>query len=127
MIPDTNRPVYLNLIQIRLPIAGFMSILHRLSGMLMFLAIPFLLYLLDLSLSTQQGFETAKSILLHPFILIAQAVLIWSILHHLLAGIRFLLLDIDIGIDKPYYRYTAWVVTLAAPLLSILIIWGWLV
>lgn len=118
MIRSGNRPVYLNLIRIRLPVAGFMSILHRVSGLLLFLAILPMLYLLDLSLQGPAGFNQAGELLGGCVFAIALFVVLWSVVHHLLAGIRYLLLDVDIGVDRPQYRYTAWAVVIAAPLLA---------
>lgn len=118
MIRSGNKPVYLNLIQIRLPIAGFMSILHRVSGLFLFLAIVPLIYMLDLSLSSPAGFVEAAELLGGCLFSIALFVVLWSVIHHLLAGLRYLLLDIDIGIDRPHYRYTAWAVVIAAPVMA---------
>ena len=75
MLRIGNRPVYLNLIQIRLPMAGFMSILHRVSGLFLFLAIPPLLYLLDLSLASPAGFIEARAELSSGIYLVALFVL----------------------------------------------------
>jgi succinate dehydrogenase / fumarate reductase cytochrome b subunit len=47
--------------------------------------------------------------------------MLWGLLHHLLAGVRYLLLDIHIGIDKPWYRYTAWAVLVAAPVMALIL------
>lgn len=118
MIRSGNKPVYLNLFQIRLPIAGFMSILHRVSGLFLFLAIVPLIYLLDLSLRGSTGFNEAGELLGGCLYSIALFVVLWSVFHHLLAGIRYLLLDVDIGIDRPRYRYTAWAVVIVAPVLA---------
>lgn len=116
-----NRPVYLNLLQIRLPVAGIMSIVHRITGVLMFLATPFLIYLLDLSLQDAQGFARAGQVFGSAPGALMLFGLLWGLLHHLLAGIRYLLLDVHIGVDKPWYRYTAWAVLLAAPLLGLIL------
>lgn len=113
-----SRPVFLNLMRIRLPIAGFMSILHRLTGLLLFLFIPFLLYLMQLVLTDEAGYVAAAGYLASPIVDFIVFVLLWSLMHHLLAGIRYLLLDIHIGVERPVYRYTAWSVVLAAPLLA---------
>lgn len=109
-----KRPVFLNLMQIRFPITAIMSIAHRLTGVLLFLTLPFLIYALDRSLQNKASFthilECLDSI---PFKIIL-ALLVWSLLHHLLAGIRYLLLDIDIGIEKQQARSTAWLVIVLA-------------
>lgn len=107
------RPKYLSLpallFEIRLPLPGWVSILHRISGLLLFF--PFaawLLYLLDTSLISEQGFERVRGhYLQHPVVKLALLVFIWSFCHHLCAGIRFLFLDIDKGIDLKTARLTS--------------------
>ena len=94
-----RRPKHLDLVKIRLPVPGFVSILHRVSGALMFLLIPFLLYLLDRSLASPESYAALKGVLGHWFVKLVLFVLLWSFLHHLFAGIRFLLLDVHVGTD----------------------------
>ena len=108
-----NRPVYLNLFKIRLPVPGIVSLAHRVSGVLLFLAIPFAIYLLDLSITTSDGFNQALEILQQPVVMLVQLVLVWSIAHHFFAGIRFLLIDFDIGIGKAPSNISAWLVLVA--------------
>ncbi|WP_260293923.1 succinate dehydrogenase, cytochrome b556 subunit [Sedimenticola hydrogenitrophicus] len=116
-----NRPVYLDLTQFRFPIAAIMSVGHRASGVLMILAIPFLAYALDLSLSGPEGFAEAKMILDGLFIKLVLFVVLWALLHHLLAGIRFLLIDIHLGVEKEIATKSAQAVMVAAPVLAVLI------
>lgn len=116
----TKRPVHLNLAQIKLPIAGILSILHRVTGALMVLATPFAIYLLDVALDGQSGFETAVGLLDGPLFTLLVFVVVWAVLHHLLAGIRYLLIDVHLGVEKPAYQQTAWAVVVAAPLLALL-------
>ena len=118
--PDT-RPFYLNLIKIRLPIPGVVSIFHRISGVLMFLAIPIAIYILDLSLQGEQGFLQASELLSHPLSQLILLVLTWSIIHHLFAGIRFLFIDFDIGVEKEQSIKTAWLVIFAEIITLLLI------
>lgn len=120
MINNNKRPVFLNLFQIRLPIAGVMSIAHRIAGVLMFLSLPFWLYLLELSLASAEGYARAVSLLGSNWLLPVYALLFWAVMHHLLAGIRYLLLDVDIAIEKPLYRTTALSVLIAAPVIVLL-------
>lgn len=121
MLDTRNRPVYLNLLQIRLPIAGIMSIVHRITGVLMFLATPFLILLLDLSLSTPDGFARAGELIHSGLGMLLLFGMLWGLMHHLLAGIRYLLLDIHVGVEKPHYRHTAWVVLVGSPVLALLL------
>lgn len=116
-----NRPVYLDLKQFRFPIAAIMSVGHRASGVLMILAIPFLAYILDLSLAGPDGFAAVKTILDSLFIKLVLFVVLWAMLHHLLAGIRFLLIDFDMGVEKEIATKSAQAVMVAAPVLAVLI------
>ena len=116
-----NRPKYLNLLKIHLPITGIASINHRLSGLILFLAIPFSLYLFQLSLTSRTGFTEMLLFLSSPWIKLALVVLLWSFLHHLLAGFRFLLIDQNIGISLSVARKTAWFVVFTALMLTLVI------
>ena len=118
------RPVYLNLLKIKLPLTGIVSFAHRISGVLLFLALPFAVYLLDLSIESEQSFAKAQQILNQPLIILVQILLLWAITHHFFAGIRFLLIDADIGVDKPQARIGAWLVLLAEVITLIAIVYG---
>jgi succinate dehydrogenase / fumarate reductase cytochrome b subunit len=118
------RPVFLNLFQIRLPVAGIMSIAHRAAGVLLFLLIPFAIAILSLSLSDEAGFQQVQAYWQEPLMRISVFVMLWALMHHFLAGIRYLLIDIHIGVQAPYYRRSAWLVLLTAPLLALLVLWG---
>ncbi len=84
----------------RLPLAGKLSILHRVSGALLFLALPlFLLPLFGQSVSSPAGFEEFSRYASHPITKVVLLVLIWAYLHHFCAGIRYLLFDLHIGAD----------------------------
>ena len=120
MQPD-DRPVFLNLFQFRFPIAAIMSVGHRASGILMVLVLPFLIYLLDISLQDEQGFAAARDILQHGLVKLILFLLLWALLHHLLAGIRYLLIDFEIGVDKQSGRQSATAVMVAAPVLALII------
>jgi len=118
------RPKYLSLpallFEIRLPLPGWVSILHRVSGLLLFLGTVWLLFLLDRSLVSEAGFESIKRYTAHPLVKIALLVLIWSYSHHFCAGIRFLFLDIHKGIDKETARLTSIIVIVAGLALTAL-------
>lgn len=119
----TPRPRFLDLRKIRLPLPGVVSIFHRASGLLLVAAIPFAIWLLDLSLRDAQGFDEARTLLSHPLSRLVVIVLAWSLAHHLLAGIRFLLLDLDIGIARPKARAGAWAVLAVSLSLTVLAVW----
>lgn len=116
-----SRPVYLNLFQIKMPIMAIMSILHRASGALLVLAIPYIAYLLSQSLASEQGFLQVQQHLSGFIVRFLLLILGWSILHHLLSGIRFLFIDFDIGVDKINGRLTAWMVTIIAAAVAMLV------
>lgn len=120
MAQTNPRPVFLNLFQIKLPVTGIVSIAHRISGMLLFFSLPGALYLLGLSLSSAAGFQRAVTILQSlPFRLLA-LLTIWALLHHLLAGLRFLLIDLDIGVDRANARASALSVIVGGVVLALL-------
>ena len=122
-VRDT-RPFYLNLLKIRLPVPGIVSIFQRISGILLFIAIPCFIYLLDLSLQGREGFSQASDLLSLPLIKLILIALIWSLVHHFFAGIRFLLADFDIGISKQQTIKTAWLVIFVEVITMIYIIAG---
>lgn len=121
-----KRPVYLNLFKIHLPIAGMVSLAQRLSGILMFLAMPFIVYLLDLSVQSSAGFDRAMTLLQHPLLLAVQILLVWALAHHLFAGIRFLLIDADLGVDMQAANYSAWLVIALSVLTTVIVSLGML-
>jgi len=94
-------------IHYRLPLAGVVSIFHRISGALMFLLLPFVLYLLDKSITSEISFEYFKGYTSRFPVKLALLVLIWAYLHHFCAGIRYLFADFHIGLDKDSGRKTA--------------------
>jgi succinate dehydrogenase / fumarate reductase cytochrome b subunit len=103
-----QRPKHLALNEIRLPLAGFASILHRVSGAGLFLMLPLLIWLLQLSLGSTQGsaemFAAVTGNWLVKLILLG---LIWAFLHHFCTGIRILLIDIHVGVEKEQARSSA--------------------
>jgi len=119
-----SRPVYLNLIKIRLPLPGIVSFAHRITGVILFLFIPFAVYLLDLSIESQQSFIKVQQLLNQPLMLMLQILVLWSIAHHFFAGIRFLLIDAEIGVEKSQARIGAWLVLIAEAVTLFVIIFG---
>lgn len=91
----------------RLPLAGIVSILHRAGGLLMFLLLPFILYLLDLSLTSETTFDYLGGFTSGWFVKLVILGLAWAYLHHFCAGIRFLFLDFHVGVDKESGRKSA--------------------
>lgn len=105
------RPVYLNLVRIRLPLPGLVSILHRISGAALFLfGIPLLLLGLQWSLASEETFASLRAVVDQPFVKLVVFGLVWAYLHHFCAGIRFLLLDVHRGIELQPARRSSVVV-----------------
>jgi succinate dehydrogenase / fumarate reductase cytochrome b subunit len=125
MTNQTPAPVYLNLFRIRFPVGAVTSIAHRLSGACLFLSLPFWIYLLDQSLTGPDGFAQALGILQSTWVRIGLLLAAWSFFHHLLAGVRFLLLDTGVGCELRQARRSAWLVNIAG-LAMTLACAGWL-
>jgi succinate dehydrogenase / fumarate reductase cytochrome b subunit len=89
-----------DLLAYRLPMAGKVSILHRISGALLFLCLPGLIALFAMSFSSEAGFKAMSTVVGSPLVKLILLVLIWGYLHHFCAGIRYLALDLHIGVDK---------------------------
>ncbi len=105
-----QRPKFLTLSAIRLPLAGYVSILHRVSGAGLFLLLPWLIYLFELSVSNQESHARFQAYVAHPLVKLFLFGLIWAFLHHFCAGVRFLLLDLHVGIEKQQSQISARVV-----------------
>jgi succinate dehydrogenase / fumarate reductase cytochrome b subunit len=109
-----KRPVFLDLWRIKLPAMGLASILHRVSGVLMVLSIPLFAHLFHQSLEGPEGFAAASATLASWPVRLFLLVLAWSLLHHLFAGVRYLALDLGLGLDREAARRSAQVVIGAA-------------
>jgi succinate dehydrogenase / fumarate reductase cytochrome b subunit len=107
MKQSTQRPVFLNLLQIRLPLGGVLSIIHRVSGVLLVLAIPALIYFLQLLNGGEESFTQALAILNTVPGKIILSLIIWLLIQHSMSGIRHLLMDLDFSYDKRIARKTA--------------------
>ena len=118
-----QRPKYLSLsailFQIRLPLPGWVSILTRISGAL--LVFPFaawLLYLLHLSLTSEQGFAHLREYLDMPLAKLGLILLVWAYAHHFCAGVRYLLLDLNKAIELRPARVSAGIVLVVSLLVT---------
>ena len=117
-----RRPVYLNLVRIRLPLPGIVSILHRISGAALFLfAIPVVLFAMQTSVESAAGFASLQSMFANPLCKLVLVGLLWAYLHHFFAGIRYLLIDLHVGDDLAPARQSS-VAVLGASLILTLII-----
>ncbi|HZP89282.1 MAG TPA: succinate dehydrogenase, cytochrome b556 subunit [Burkholderiales bacterium] len=116
-----TRPKYLDLAKIRLPLPGLVSILHRISGFGLFLFLPFLLYLLQSSLASPDSYIRYRGTIEQPFVKVILIGLLWAYVHHFLAGIRFLALDLHYGIDLPQARNTSRMVLTVSLVLTLIL------
>jgi succinate dehydrogenase / fumarate reductase cytochrome b subunit len=117
------RPVYLDLLRIRLPLAGWVSILHRVSGALLFLTLPLGVWLLSVSLSGEAGFQQVKEWVSHSLARLCVLVLVWALAHHFFAGLRHLALDVHWGVDLRRARLSSVAVLLASTLVTVVAAW----
>ena len=124
MSRDT-RPVFLNLFQIRLPLQGIASITHRVTGVLLFLAIPLILWLLMKASASSADYDWVIEVINNPIFLPFTFLITWVFWHHLLAGIRFLLLDVDIGIARQASRQSALLAIVLGLIAAILSTLAW--
>ncbi len=118
-----KRPKNLDLTTIRLPLPGKVSILHRVSGAGLFLCFPVMLWLFGASVGSPESFAAFKSLAGMLPVKVILAGLLWAFVHHFCAGIRFLLLDLHIGIEKEAARQSAAVV-FAVSIPLTLVLWG---
>ena len=121
-----NRPKHLNLFQIRLPIPGIVSILHRISGASLFLMLPFLLYLLQQSLQSPDSYIHFRELVGHPLVKLLLLGLLWAFLHHFCAGIRYLTLDMHMGTHLAAARSSSYAVIAVSLVMTVILgVWLW--
>lgn len=118
---DKEHPKHLALHLIRLPLPGFVSILHRISGLLLFFALPLLLLMLQYSLRSIETYTQLMAILAHPLVKLILLGLLWAFLHHFCAGLRFLAIDLHYVRDLAQARNSSLAVLAASLLLTVLI------
>ena len=124
-IVTNKRPVNLDIGTIKLPITSYVSILHRISGVFLFFAVAFLLYMLETSLSSEQGFQSLKDFFSKPLFQIILWASLAALAYHVVAGLRHLVMDFGIGEGSfQAGRRSAWAALVIAAV-SILIITGW--
>ncbi|MEX2963881.1 succinate dehydrogenase, cytochrome b556 subunit [Microbulbifer sp. TYP-18] len=122
---NKNRPVNLDISTINLPAAALVSILHRISGVVLFAVVALLLWMLDTSLESQQGFDSIAA----AFSSVPAKLILWAslaaLIYHLLAGIRHMLMDLGIGESLQGGRRGA-VLVLALSVIAIVLVGVWL-
>jgi len=119
-----QRPKYYDLNLAHLPPPGLVSIFHRVSGALLFFpAIPALLYLMQSTLGTEAGWLHWKGVLSQPAVKVILLAFVWLYAHHFFAGIRFLLLDMHLGVAKEPSRASAKLVFALGAVATVLVAW----
>ncbi|MBI3903336.1 MAG: succinate dehydrogenase, cytochrome b556 subunit [Nitrosomonadales bacterium] len=118
---NKNRPKHLDLRLIKLPLPAFVSILHRVSGLLLFLALPLLLWTLQYSLRSIETFTSLRWMFQHPLSKLFFIFMLWAFLHHFCAGLRYLVIDLDRGIRLAQARASSrWVMIVSLTLAALL-------
>jgi len=117
-----KRPRYLDLLKIRQPLPAVISILHRISGALLFFpGIPLVLCGLDMALGSPEGHTQIQSFLNNPVAKLGLILALWFFVHHFCAGIRYLALDLHYGTKLEQARLSSKVVVGAGIVLTLLI------
>ncbi len=123
---NSTRPVNLDLLRMRFPVTAVVSILHRLSGIIMFIFLPLFLYIISQASNTPSSYHQLQTLLSTPWMI----VLIWGILsasiYHILAGVRHLLADMGVGESLVFARCSAWLLIIVEfVVIAILGVWLW--
>ena len=124
---STSRPQFRNIhvtqiLGYRLPLAGIVSILHRVSGAVLFLfGLPIMLYTLEQSLVSEMTHARLSVVLDHVLVKLLALGLIWGFLHHAIAGVRYLVLDLHIGTGKEQAKSSARLVLIVSLALTAMV------
>ena len=116
---NNNRPKHLNLFQIKLPLPGIVSILHRISGLLLFFALPILLLMLQFSLRSIETYTQLMGVLSHPLLKLMLIGLLWAFLHHFCAGLRYFAIDFHFVRNLAQARNSSKMVLVVSLLLTV--------
>jgi len=123
---NKKRPVNLDISTIKLPITAFVSILHRLSGIFLFAGVGVLLWMLDASLESQEGFTAVGSLASNPICLFVLWVVLAALAYHMVAGVRHLIMDFGVGESLKGGQLGAKIVIVVAAILIVLAgVWIW--
>jgi succinate dehydrogenase / fumarate reductase cytochrome b subunit len=122
--PRVHHPVFLNLLQIRFPIGAIASIGHRISGVILALSLPFLVAAFERSLNSESAYHQVLLVLRSPIGIGATLILCLALVYHVMAGVRHLLMDMDIGSSLPVARKTAWAVLASGVIAAAIIFAG---
>lgn len=122
-MPRTARPIHLDLLRIHLPLTGWVSILHRVSGALLFLALPLGVWALSVSLSGEAGFRRLAECAAGTPAKLLLVGMSWAFSHHLFAGLRHLALDAHYGTALAQARRSSLAVLAASGAVTLLVAW----
>jgi succinate dehydrogenase / fumarate reductase cytochrome b subunit len=120
------RPKHLNLFVIKQPITAIASIMHRVSGMVLFLFIPLFLWLLQRSIASPESFAALKEQISNPILKILLFALLWGYLHHFFAGLKHLAFDVHVGADiatAKIFAVLVLVFSIGLTLLAVVTLW----
>jgi succinate dehydrogenase / fumarate reductase cytochrome b subunit len=118
---NKKRPKHLALHQIKLPLPGIVSILHRVSGLLLFIALPLLLWMLQYSLASIETYTQLMDILVNPLIKLVMLGLVWAFMHHFCAGLRYLAIDAHLVRDLALARNSSKAVMAVSLVLTVFV------
>ena len=118
---NKQRPKHLALHLIKLPLPGIVSILHRISGLMLFCALPWLLLMLQYSLTSIETYTQLMALLANPLLKLILLSLLWAFLHHFCAGLRYLAVDLHYVRDLAQARNSSKMVLAVSLVLTILI------
>lgn len=122
-----KRPKHLNLLKIHLPMPGVLSILHRVSGVVLALALPVALGALQVGMESEAGYDCVAEFFGHPLMKLVVWGAAWALFHHLCAGVRFLALDFHLGVELTAARRTAAAAFAVSVLMTLAFgVWLWL-
>lgn len=128
MANNNLRPIFFNLALIRFPANAVVSVLHRISGIILSLLIPILVYFLDLSLQDAEGFARVTQLINNSLTAyLVGIVALWALLQHIFAGIRFLLFDIHMYKIVRDYRpsWSARIASILALVVTLIVVGVW--
>lgn len=123
-VKPAARPVDFNPLRIRLPVPGWVSLLHRVSGVLLFAALPLGAVALSVSLADEIGFQRVAACLAHPLGRLVLLGWAWAFTHHFFAGLRHLALDLHWGVALADARRSSVAVLAASGLITLAAAWG---
>ena len=112
--------MFFNLLQIQMPVGALTSIMHRVTGLVLAIGIPLALYALHLSLDSEQSYARLAQMASTLAFKVAAIVFIWALSHHMLAGVRHLLMDVDVGSHLREARRSAWFVNVGGVVVALL-------